>query len=107
MYLRVMIKLCVFILTVFLIGCSDHWKAKVESNTSWSGSFNGTTVDGHGNQTVDLGNDDIVCCVVQKQTTGGRLKVSIVNESNNPLGSGDGESKETTAQYGVVSVCNE
>lgn len=86
-------------------GCSDDWKAKVESDTSWSGSFSGRTVDGSGNQTIDLDDDEVVCCVVQKQTERGRLKVSIVNEGSSPFAS-DGESKETTAAYGVVSVCN-
>ncbi|GJQ22187.1 MAG: hypothetical protein HBSIN02_25420 [Bacteroidia bacterium] len=90
---------------VVFVGCSDDWKAKVESDTSWSGSFSGRTVDGTGNQTVDLDDDEVVCCVVQKQTERGRLKVSIVNEGSNPFAS-DGESKETTAAYGVVSVCN-
>jgi len=95
-----------FTLLVFLsfiiISCTDY-KAKVESNTSWSGAFGNRTVDGSGNQTVDLDDDEIQCCVVQKQTTTGRLKVTIVDEGF--LGA-DGESAETTAEYGVVSVCS-
>jgi len=90
--------------TLILAGCTD-WKAKVESNTRWSGSFSGRTVDGNGNKTIDLDDDDVQCCVVQKETEQGFLKVSIVNEGSNPFAS-DGESKETTAAYGVVSVCN-
>lgn len=93
-----------FIFAIIVTGCTD-WKAKVESNTSWSGSFSGRTVDGRGNKTVDLDYDDIICCVVQKQTVEGYLRVSIVDEGSNPFAT-DGESKETTAAYGVVSVCN-
>jgi hypothetical protein len=88
---------------LLLTGCTD-WKARVESNTSWSGSFSGRTVDGRLNQIVDLDDDDVACCVVQKQTDGGFLKVTVFNDGSNPL-IGDGESKETTASYGVVSVC--
>jgi len=90
---------------LLLLGCND-WKAKVESNTSWSGSFSGRTVDGSGNQTVDIDDDGVVCCVVQKETEGGRLKVTIVNEGSNPFRS-EGESKETTAAYGLVTVCTD
>ncbi len=87
---------------MFLTSCTDY-KAKVESDTGWSGAFSGTTVDGSGNQTVDLDDDDPQCCVVQKDTENGRLRVTIVNEGF--LGT-NGESKETTATYGVVSVCS-
>jgi hypothetical protein len=97
-------KLILTFSLLLLVGCAPDWKARVESNTSWSGSFGGRTVDGHGNQTVGLGSGEVVCCVVQKNTTGGRLKVSIVDEST--FGLGSGESNETTAQYGCVSVCS-
>jgi hypothetical protein len=95
--------LCTF-LVLSAVGCATDWKAKVESTTSWSGSFSGRTVSGSGNQTVDIDDDEIECCTVQKGTDGGFLKVSIVNEGGNFL-VGDGESKETSAPYGVVTVC--
>lgn len=91
-----------FFASLVIVGCSDY-KAKVESNTSWSGAFGNRTVDGNGNQTIDLDDTDIQCCTVQKQTTQGRLKVTILDEGF--LGS-DGESAETTAEYGVVTVCS-
>lgn len=72
-------------------------EADVESDTSWSGSFDGRTVDGSGNQTVKMGGGGSTkCAVVQKQTRNGYLRVSISG----------GEEKETTAAFGVVSVCN-
>jgi hypothetical protein len=97
----------IFILFIFLaffiIGCTDY-KAKVESNTSWSGAFGNRTVDGRGNQTIDLDDDDVQCCTVQKQTEEGRLKITIVDEG---FWGSDGESAETTAAFGVVSACSE
>ncbi|NUQ83008.1 MAG: hypothetical protein HUU10_15500 [Bacteroidetes bacterium] len=88
---------------LLFIGCTDY-KAKVESDTKWSGSFGGRTVDGSGNSTIDLDDDGIQCCTVQKETSSGRLKVTIIDDSF--LGS-DGDSKETTAKYGVVTACSE
>lgn len=92
------------LLVLFVLGCDDDdeprrlldLKAEVESNTSWSRFFENRTVDGSGNQTVDLPDVDIACCTVQKQTEEGRLKVSVVP---------GGESAESTAAYGVVTVC--
>jgi hypothetical protein len=95
----------VLIFSFALMSCADEWVAEVNSNTSWSGSFSGRTVDGTGNTKVNLGSDETVCCVVQKQTQTGYLKVSIKNEGGG-LFAMDGESKETTAAYGIVSVCN-
>lgn len=88
--------------SIIAVGCSD-FKARVESDTSWSGAFGNRTVDGNGNQTIDLDDKDTQCCVVQKQTKHGRLKITIIDEGF--LGM-DGESAETTAEYGVVSACS-
>ncbi len=93
-------SICVAVLCgVLASGCSlFSTKADVSSDTSWSGSFNGTTVQGTGSRSVDLGGGSgAKCAVVQKQTTQGYLTVSI---------SGGGESKTTYADYGVVSVCS-
>lgn len=81
-------------------GCSlfEH-TAEVESNTTWSGSFGGSgqsrTVDGSGNQDVKMKGDAPFCAVVQKQTRTGNLSVSI-----------NGHSESTSAEFGVVSVCD-
>lgn len=84
---------------VLCAGCSlFKTEADVESNTSWSGSFDGRTVDGSGNQTVKMdGGSGPHCAVVQKKTRTGSLKVSISH----------GESKTTTAEFGLVSVCSD
>lgn len=78
-------------------GCSlFKITADVSSSTSWSGSFNGRTVEGTGDMSVDMGaRGSAKCAVVQKQTRQGFLTVSIDG----------GESKTTTAEFGVVSVC--
>ncbi len=91
-------------LTFLIISCTDY-KAKVESNTTWSGSFGNRTVDGSGNQTVNLPDDDIVCCVVQKQTSQGFLHVKIVDEGSF-LFNNETKWVKTTAEYGVVSLCS-
>ncbi len=92
-------------ITIFIaIGCTDY-KAKVESDTSWSGWFGDDHVSGQGNRVIDLpdGEDEEnACCLVSKETEQGWLKVTIVDEGF--LG-GDGESKETAEPYGIVEVC--
>lgn len=85
------------IVAAFVTGSCSVFRleANVDSNTSWSGDFNGRTVDGTGSQTVSLGSGTgPKCAVVQKQTTTGYLTVEIGSDK-----------KTTTAAYGVVSVC--
>ena len=90
---------------ILLVGCSTDWKAKVESDTAWSGAFGNRTVAGVGSKVIDLPDDDVTCCVVQKQTKEGYLKVSVVNEGNSTAP--NGESASTIAEYGVVIVCSQ
>ena len=97
-------KLFIIFITVVFFSCGPDWKADVKSDTTWSGSFGNRTVDGSGNQIVNLPDDDIVCCVVQKDTRGGYLEVKIVDKGGS-IFSTDGEKAKTTAEYGVVSVC--
>ena len=83
---------------IFSVGCSVfRVQAFVESNTSWSGFFEGRTVSGTGNMTVDLGiRGQTKCATAQKDTHSGFLTVSIDG----------GEKKTTFADFGVVSVCS-
>lgn len=83
-------------LTALVIGCQKQ--LEITSDTTWSGSINNTTVDGSGNKTFDI--DDNSCAVFQKQTSSGRLKLKVKGGIF-----GGGEEGETTAEYGVVSVC--
>jgi hypothetical protein len=92
---------------VFSAGCSVEYKAEVESDTSWSGAFGNRSVDGRGNDRISLGKDHPVCCVVQKETASGFLKVRVKAEGGGLFGPGDSDWVETTAQYGVVSVCSD
>jgi hypothetical protein len=87
-------------LTVVMLVCTGcnlfQDEAHVTSDTSWSGDFNGRTVDGSGNRTVDLGGgDNPKCAVVQKKTANGFLTLKIGSDE-----------KTTTAAFGVVSACN-
>lgn len=99
----------VFVLALLLAlcGCSVDYRAEVESNTSWSGAFGNRSVDGSGNQTIDLPDEHPQCCVVQKDTESGYLKVRVVAESNSIFGPSNSDWTETTAAYGVVSACSE
>lgn len=93
---------------IFIIGCTPDYKAKIESDTSWSGFFGNSTVSGSGNRTIDLPDEEIVCANCQKQTIYGYLKLTIVDEGSNFIFDfgGDINSATTNAEYGVVSVCN-
>ncbi|MDD5088773.1 MAG: hypothetical protein PHI18_08245 [bacterium] len=99
------------ILMQFIVACDKeeepnsppNWVADVQSNTSWSGYFGNRTVDGSGNEVVDLPDDEIVCCSVQKQTEAGTLTVTVKDQHNGTTK----ESATTNAEYGVVSVCNQ
>jgi hypothetical protein len=97
--------------SIALAGCGQDLKAKVESNTSWSGAFGNRSVDGSGSKTVDLPDDRPQCAVVQKSTQGGSLTVRIICENTGlaaMFGAEDEEdSATTTAAYGVVSVCSD
>lgn len=92
---------------LLLAGCSVDYKAEVESDTTWSGAFGDRSVDGSGAETVDLPDEHPQCCVVQKDTEGGYLKVRVVAEGGGWFGPGDSDWVETTASYGVVSACSE
>lgn len=86
-----------FVIVLSSSGCSVFKiKADVSSSTSWSGSFDGRTVDGTGSMSVDMGTRGRVkCAVVQKRTREGFLTVSVDG----------GDSQTTTAEFGVVTSC--
>lgn len=86
------------------VGCSHDAMARVESDTQWSGAFGNRTVEGNGNQDVDLPDETPTCASVQKQTRTGRLKVTTFDDGNAWL-KWDGETAETIAEFGVVTVC--
>jgi hypothetical protein len=94
-------------LSLTLLGCDKDepveqppkdYKIEITSDTRWSGYFENRTIDGHGNETIDISDNGIVCCTAQKQTEHGTLTMSVIP---------GGESATTTAAYGVVSVCKE
>ena len=79
-------------------GCAK--KIRVESDTSWTGNVNGSSVDGAGNKTYDLSCDSDACCYTfQKDTESGSLTVRIVK--------GTGTDGSTRSPYGIVSGCVE
>ena len=78
-------------------GGSGDIEAHVKSDTSWSGNFSGRSVDGSGNQDINMGTaNQVHCVVVQKNTVVGTLSVKVDQ--------GDPE-QTTTAAFGTVSAC--
>ena len=106
----VLLALCALTMAaLFLSSCSDvEYTAVVRSDTEWSGAFGNRTVDGRGSDTVPLGSDHPVCCVVQKQTEQGYLSVQVTADGGGWLyGADDSEIVTTHAAYGVVTVCSQ
>lgn len=91
---------------LLLAGCSQDWKAHVESNVNWSGTFGGVNVSGSGEKVVDL-NDDVgnYCCVVRKDTTIGFLKVTLINDGSGWIFDADSKTGQTSEPYGEITVC--
>jgi hypothetical protein len=105
--MRLLLPLVLVTTIVIASGCGVDYKAEVQSDTSWSGAFGNRTVDGRGNKTVDLPDEHPQCCVVQKQTEQGYLRVRVKAEGGMWLfGPDDSDWAETRAEYGVVSVCS-
>jgi hypothetical protein len=95
------------VIVLFICSCSSDYQAEVESDTSWSGDFAGIRVDGSGNQSFDIPDEGYQCCVVQKNTPGGYLKLRVYDAST---GSGDSLAdpevfEETTEAYGHITWC--
>lgn len=96
----------IFIAALTLIGCGSDKYCQVTSSTEWSGSFGNKSVDGYGDQKVDLPDDGVQCVAVQKGTTGGTLTIELCADSDMPLVPDQRNDKvTTTAEYGVVSDC--
>jgi hypothetical protein len=94
----------------FVIGCGSDWNAEIESTTTWNaeckkGDFIWKTVEGSGNKTIPLSDEDKVCVSVQKKTEEGYLKITIIDETIF-WSSGDPAWAETNHPYGTVEVCS-
>jgi len=88
----------VLILLVILSGCGNE--LIIESDTSWSGSINGSSIEGGGSRSYDMDNSS--CATIQKDTERGYLNVKVKGGIFNSIL----EEKKTTASYGVCSVCS-
>lgn len=99
-------RLLPFAALVVAASCTTRYEAVIESDTEWSGFFGNRTVSGVGNATVRLEDDDRdQCCIVDKETEGGFLRIRLVEDE----GWWDEESDwvETVAEFGTVFVCVE
>jgi len=102
-----------FASAVACTGCSKDWKLELESNTSWSGSY-GTgspgsttsgTIQGSGNRTFNLGNDDGICAGFT-QTGPGQLKLTL-EKKGTLLSPGKKKSAISNVAGGVAEVCTD
>ncbi len=101
------VAVSLFFVVLLTFGCSSDYQAEVESDTSWTGDFAGIRMNGSGNQKIDIPDEGYLCCVVQKNTTGGYLKLRVYNAST---GSGDSLAdpevfEETSEAYGHITWC--
>lgn len=88
---------------MIMAGCGGP-DAEIQSDTSWTGSFGDSRVDGSGNATVSIGGPPPYCAIVQKQTAEGVLRVRVV--SDDPTGPST-DWFETMLPFGAVSACLE
>ena len=101
-------RLVAVVAALCMAGCGGDLVVEVESNTSWSGYFHNRSVDGSGDETVDVPEESIVCATVQKGTEGGTLTVRMVRRDVGIFQTDNEEdSASTSAAYGVVSVCSD
>ena len=90
--------------TVLLAGCG--YRAEVESNTYWSGTFAGKYVEGYGDHTISMHPyDDRFCIEAGKDSFNGYLKITIYEDDL--FGMFFGISDETAAPYGEIYICND
>jgi hypothetical protein len=87
-------------------GCTSR-TLEVESNTSWSGSLgpgtSSASIQRSGNYSLDIGNTDTYCWVLQKETRTGSFRVYAKVHTITGVDRQDDET--TTADFGVVSGC--
>lgn len=97
-----------FTITYFLLTPSspsiDIAQIRIESDTSWSGSIGSLeegyrTVEGSDDQTFNV-EGSIISCSIQKQTTHGYLRISIIKNGKVV------KTQQTTAEYGVVTIAD-
>lgn len=101
---------------LFLLGCGSDWKAEITSSTRWYGVYGGASgvefsvneVSGAGNKTIDLPDDDRVCCGFVQEGSG-FLKVEIKDKGGGlfHLFAEDTRSGETNINGGEVQICSE
>lgn len=99
-----------------LVGCGQNWKAEIESNTSWNimyggvsgGEFVFSELNGTGNKTIDLPDDDRVCCLLTQRGSGA-VHLKIKDDGGNPfhLFAADEREARTNVSGGTIEMCSE
>lgn len=110
------LRTCLFVAVLLTVGCGKDWKLEIESNTSWSGTYGAVSgsglsegdVQGSGNRSFDLPDDDSVCSAFT-QTGNGYLKVKIKDDGGGlfHMFAEDERSAETNVNGGFAGVCTE
>ena len=88
--------LLVALLVMGATGCSTRKRVVVDSNTCWSGQWDGERVHGCGRRVFET-RASYVCYVFKKDTRRGWLHVDVTH--------GVGDDERTDAPYGVITGC--
>lgn len=91
---------------LLLIGCSKDYKVEITSDTDWYGQVSGRSVEGPGNQTIDMDDNKGECALLVKKTDAGKLSAKIIWDGGwfiNP--SGETKSVSTMEPNGSIEIC--
>lgn len=98
-----------------LTGCPlEHdieYVAEIQSDTYWKAQVNGESIDGFGNEFLQIPRRGAdyqlpVCVTVRKQSNAGYLRVRVAADGVSVLGSRDGDWVFTSADSGWVTACS-
>lgn len=103
-------------LAMLTTGCGRNWKAEIDSNTRWYAVYGGVSgstwvtseESGTGSRTIDLPDDDRICCSFQQEGSG-YLKVEIKDTGGGlfHLMAEDSRKGATNVNGGIINICTE
>ncbi|MCF8261538.1 MAG: hypothetical protein K9J12_12245 [Melioribacteraceae bacterium] len=104
-------KLARLILIVVAIGvtaCGPDFQVIIESDTEWIASYNGINIEGEGNKTIDIPDDQSICVKCEKTTKSGFVELKLMDLSSDLFSSDvQIQSNRTTEEFGQAVVCTD